>query len=106
MKKIPNYRRIYTDMLLMKYQDKIEQCSSILKKENLSLLDIITLNNMLSNGSANNSIVNQKLRSYDRSAIFKILEYQKKNQLNNSQLAKHFRLSRNTVAKWKKIFSV
>lgn len=93
-------------MLLMKYQDKIEQCSSILKKENLSLLDIITLNNMLSNGSANNSIINQKLRSYDRAAIFKILEYQKKNQLNNSQLAKHFRLSRNTVAKWKKIFSV
>lgn len=43
--------------------------------------------------------------SYDLASIIDILEYQKKNQLNNIQLANHFKLSRNTVAKWKKSFN-
>jgi hypothetical protein len=33
-----------------------------------------------------------------------MLDYQKKNKLTNSQLAKHFKLSRNTVTKWKRLF--
>lgn len=31
-------------------------------------------------------------------------DYQKNNNLNSSQLANHFKLSRNTMAKWKKMF--
>lgn len=33
-----------------------------------------------------------------------MLDYQKGNGLNNTGLAKHFSLSRNSVAKWKKYF--
>ena len=47
---------------------------------------------------------NQKFKSYKRSDILKILDYQKKYKLNNSQLANHFNISRNTVTKWKKMF--
>jgi len=47
---------------------------------------------------------NQKLKSYDKNTILQILDYQKKHHLNNTELALHFKLSRNTVAKWKKIF--
>jgi DNA-binding transcriptional regulator YiaG len=46
---------------------------------------------------------NQKFRSYKIPDIQKILDYQNKYQLNNSQFANHFQLSRNTVAKWKKM---
>lgn len=47
---------------------------------------------------------NRKHRSYNKSDILEMLDYQKEQQLNNSQLASHFKLSRNTVAKWKKNF--
>lgn len=45
---------------------------------------------------------NQKFKSYKRSDILKILDYQKKHKLNNIQLAKHFKMSRNTITKYKK----
>lgn len=47
---------------------------------------------------------NQQHRSYDKKAVMEILEYQKKNRLNNTQVAEHFKMSRNTIAKWKQIF--
>ncbi|MDH0658616.1 helix-turn-helix domain-containing protein [Empedobacter sp. GD03865] len=100
---IPNYKRIYSDILTKKYPEKKEVCSQINKKENLSVLDIISLNEKI---FGTNPSHNQKLRSYFKSDIIKILDYQKKHNLNNSQLASHFNLSRNTVAKWKKKFLV
>lgn len=49
--------------------------------------------------------MNQKYRSYDKATIIEILNYQKKNSLNNTQLSNHFKLSRNTVTKWKTLFN-
>lgn len=95
----PNYKRIYTDILKRKYPDKIKECKHILDKRNLSALDVIALNQKIFG-----TVVNQKHRSFSQSDIFKILEYQKKHNLNNSQLAMHFNLSRNTVTKWRKMF--
>lgn len=97
----PNYKRIYKDILQLKYPEKKEKCVAILKKERLSALDIINLNNLIFPQQNKES---QKLRSYGSSDIIQILNYQKKYNLNNAQVANHFRLSRNTVAKWKKIF--
>lgn len=99
----PDYQRIYTDLLKMKFPEKEKECLSLLQKKNFSQLDVIKLESILFNEkSADNGIH----RSYDKSTIFKILDYQKKNNLNNSELAKHYGLSRNTVAKWKKYFLV
>ena len=94
----PNYKRIYSDILKKKYPEKIEYCNSILQKTKLSTLDIIQLNEKIFGSNS------PRLRSYSKSDILKILDYQKKHKLNNSQLANHFKLSRNTVAKWKKMF--
>jgi Fic family protein len=101
----PDYRRIFEDIIDLKYPHKKESCSKILNKNDLSILDVIKLNSMIfdhQNGSADR--VNQQYRSYNTDAILEILEYQQKNKLNNSQLANHFKLSRNTVTKWKKMF--
>lgn len=100
----PFYHRIYTDLIIKKYPEKIEECKNILSKKELSFLDIISLNEKIFGN--NKEFDNQRLRSYNEDAIFRILEYQKKHNLNNSQLAIHFKLSRNTVARWKKNFSV
>ncbi len=100
----PDYIRIYTDIINKKNPDKKEECENLLKKEELSVLDILELNRRIF-GNADKEIetVNQKFRSYQESDILQILDYQRKNNLNNIQLANHFKTSRNTISKWKKI---
>jgi len=103
----PNYKRIYTDIISKKYPEKEKKCKYILQKKEISTLDIIKINEIIfGNTDKEESINNQKHRSYDESAVLEILNYQKKNKLNNSQLANHFKLSRNTIAKWRKNFPV
>ncbi|WP_419867928.1 helix-turn-helix domain-containing protein [Chryseobacterium sp. CT-SW4] len=105
MMKQPNYKKIYTDIINKKYPEKLTTCKTLLLKNKLSFLDVIKLNQKI---FGNNETLsgNQRHRSYDVKTIFEILDYQKKHNLNNSQLAIHFKLSRNTVAKWKKNFAV
>lgn len=102
---IPNYKRIYTDILDQKYPHKKEKCTKLLNKRNLSSINIIELNTIIF-GIADQKTehFNQRHRSYSKSDILKILDYQEEYRLNNCQLANHFKLSRNTVAKWKKMF--
>lgn len=101
----PDYKKIYSDIIQKKHPDKFEYCKVLLRKPDLSALDIIELNKrVFGNIDILNTKLNQKHRSYSKAAIYEILEYGKNNQYNNSQLARHFKLSRNTVAKWKKLF--
>lgn len=100
----PNYSLIYKNLITKKYPDKIEECYVFFKKEKFSTLDVIKLNKILFTTQSKHIIsFDQKHRSYDKSSIMEILNYQKKNNLSNSQLAAHFSISRNTIAKWKKI---
>lgn len=101
----PNYKLIYNDIINTKHPHKKEECSSILSKKEISILDIIKLNTIIFGmKDKETNIFNQKHRSYDEKTILEILDYQTKNELNNTELANHFKLSRNTVAKWKKHF--
>ena len=102
----PNYKLIYTDLIKRKFPNKESICKKILDKEVICNLDIINLNQMIFEKSdLATSHFNSRLRSYKNSDVLKILDYQKKNNLNNTQLSLHFGISRNTVIKWKKIFS-
>ncbi|CAD0224617.1 helix-turn-helix domain-containing protein [Chryseobacterium sp. JV274] len=105
-KTTPNYRQIYIDLINIKFPEKMEKCLPLLNKADLSEIDIIELNNMIFE-RADKEIekFNQRHRSYSLPSIQKILDYQKKHNYNNTQLANHFRLSRNTVTKWKKMIS-
>lgn len=101
----PDYKRIYKDILKRKYPHKKEECQCILEKETLSILDIITLNTTIFGlGDRDTSVFNQRHRSYNHYTIKEILSYQIKNKLNNTQLSLHFKISRNTIAKWRKMF--
>lgn len=105
MSTIPNYKRIYLDLIQAKYPEKAKSCEKILNKNVLSGMDIIKIEKIIHGKQDNDTYaLNQKYKAYTKSVIFEILDYQKKNKLNNTQLAKHFDLSRNTVAKWKKLF--
>lgn len=101
-----DYKRIFADILEYKFPQKKEAYLPLLQKDNLTAIDIIKINKKIFGPNKSNEIFNQKHRSYSKSDIFKILNYQKQHKCNNSQLANHFKLSRNTVTKWKKMFLV
>ncbi|KFE99034.1 helix-turn-helix domain-containing protein [Chryseobacterium luteum] len=105
MENTPDYRRIYTDLINEKYPEKKEEFKAILSKKNFSILDVITCSNILTGREDKSTFTfNQKHRFFDQQSILEILDYQKKYGYNNAQLARHFKLSRNTIAKWKKRF--
>ncbi|SIR55723.1 hypothetical protein SAMN05880573_1277 [Chryseobacterium sp. RU33C] len=104
MSTLPNYKKIYTDMISMKYPHKMEECQEILNRNKINSLDVIILNNILLGRDQNSIKLNSNLRSFDKDSIVFMLEYQVRHNLNNLQLAAHFNLSRNTVTKWKRIF--
>ena len=99
-----NYSRIYTDILKEKYPHKLSELKPTLEKEKLSTIDVIYLNEKIF--GTRTRAQNQRLRSYAKSDILKILDYQKKNKLNNTQVSNQFNMSRNTIAKWRGRFLV
>lgn len=101
---VPNYRKIFRDIIDMKYPNKEKECKNILKKEVLTTFDILVLNEKIF--GATYTKINQMHKSYTKRDIIKILDYQKKNCLNNTQTANQFQLSRNTLARWKKSFLI
>ncbi len=100
----PDYQRIYLDILDRKFPEKKESCKSFFEKEELSFLDIKKINELIFNPGRKYEAGKRKFNAYDKASIFKILDYQNTHKLNNSQLAKHFGISRNTISKWKKLF--
>ncbi|REC79351.1 helix-turn-helix domain-containing protein [Chryseobacterium elymi] len=101
----PNYKLIYQDIISKKYPHKRAKCKGLLSKKELSSLDIIKVNSIIFDGADAEAFkFNQKLRSYNKATVLEILNYQKVNKLNNTQLAEKFNLSRNTISKWKKEF--
>jgi len=100
----PDYKRIYTDIINKKNPEKSEECRNLLVKKELSVMDILELNKKIfGEEDKTKKTNNHRFRSYQKSDILQILDYQRKNNLNNIQLANHFKTSRNTIAKWRKI---
>ena len=102
---IPNYKNIYLDIISKKFPSKKDTYEKILSKKILSNYDVIVLNKELF-PNADHQAQNQKLKSYTKETILKILDYQKAKKLNVTELARHFSISRNTIAKWRKIYIV
>lgn len=102
----PLYHKIYTDMIRDKYPDREENCRDYLNKKNWTALDVIRVNMILfSKKQGHKEILSgQRHRAYDEESIKQMLQDQKENMLNNKELSTKYKLSRNTVAKWKKIF--
>ncbi|WP_160139713.1 helix-turn-helix domain-containing protein [Chryseobacterium sp. c4a] len=100
----PNYQRIFNDILTLKFPEKKNELREMIAKKELSYLDVIEINNRIFEVHKEYRD-NQKHRSYNKETILSILNFQKEKQLNNSELAHHFKLSRNTVTKWRRLFA-
>lgn len=102
----PDYKRIYSDIINKKYPEKMQDCANLLNKKELTVLDVLELNKKIfGNTLKNHQDANQKFKSYKESDILEILDYQKKNNLSNVQVANYFKISRNTISKWRRIFA-
>ncbi|MDN4011907.1 helix-turn-helix domain-containing protein [Chryseobacterium gambrini] len=101
----PDYKRIYTDILEMRYRNKKDKCEALLNKPRLSVMDILELEKRIfDEKEITDEKENKKFRAYDDEAILQILRYQKNNNMNNNDTAAYFKVSRNSVAKWKRLF--
>ncbi|MDR6372351.1 AraC-like DNA-binding protein [Chryseobacterium bernardetii] len=99
----PNYIAIYQDIIKIKYPEKEEKCKNLLQKHKLTTREVILLNTMIfGNEQPSPHKKNSKFRSYDKETVEYIIEYQNRNNLNLSQTSKHFKMSRNTLSKWRK----
>ena len=73
-----NYQQIFRDILDTKCPEKKKVCIPLLQKVNLSAMDIVKINTEIFGISRENETSNQKHRSYHKSDILRILDYQKK----------------------------
>lgn len=105
---IPDYKQIYMDILREKFPEKLIDCKIKSKLEKLqTAIDVVRLNQLIfEETDFTVECKNQRLRSYDEESILNILSYQKKNDLTNLQVSDHFKISRNTITKWKSIFKI
>lgn len=103
----PDFQKIYSEIIKLYYPEKEKECEFYINRTEWSSLDVITVNNILFAQKSSKDVLafNQKHRAYDEKTIKKILQYQKDNKLNDSQVAIYFKMSRNTLLKWKRSFS-
>ena len=96
----PHYEIIYKDIAAhlgkTLTESQIQKLSKIEKT-----LDVLEVNAMLF-GKGKTSKITQQMRTYQTEDKVAILQYQQQNQLSNQQTANHFKMSRNTIAKWKR----
>jgi len=74
----------------------------VLEKEISDFYDVLSLNTMIFSDENKEN----KHKSYDVTAVMKLLKYQQKNNLTTIETAKIFNLSRNTVSAWKRKINI
>ncbi|WET48305.1 helix-turn-helix domain-containing protein [Chryseobacterium indologenes] len=104
----PDFKQIYSDILQENFPEKWKDLAIKDQLNRLnSALDILKFNKMVF-GEPQYIVEfkSQRLRSYDEASVLKILTYQKENRLSNLQISNEFKISRNTITKWKSIFKI
>lgn len=108
-----NYKALYLDFLeesegLLPIDIKMRLMNRIQCKlhEELSFKELIDFNQIIRKHSIRPSSYNTytSVNSYDEAYIRYVLSYQEEYKLSNTQVALEFKLSRNTLARWQKIF--
>ena len=95
----PDYAKIFRDMAAKR---NIDTTAALPQKKSYSSIDVININEKLFAKQTKESFAfNQKHRAYDKKTIELLLTYQHRHELSNSEMARLFKLSRNTLSRWK-----
>lgn len=99
----PDYKRIYKEIAQKFDIETTPHIESYFNKEEWTALDVIIVNNLLfKKHNKEQTDFNQQHKAYDLETIKAVLDYQEKHKLSNVQVANEFKLSRNTLATWRK----
>lgn len=101
----PDFGKIFQEIAEKKNLPKAEQDRIAEQKEWGSLEVIKTNEELFVKRNKENLKFNQQHKAYDKSSIRKLLDYQKRNQLNNSEMTRMFKLNRITLGKWQRCFA-
>jgi|SRR5690554_4799893 len=101
----PDFGRIFKEIA-----EKNNLCDTkieaISRRKEWNSLDVIKMNEKIFGRASIGSLsFNQKHKAYDKSSIIEILNYQKEYSLNDTEMMKIFKISRNTINKWQKLFN-
>lgn len=88
-------------MLRLEYPEKLKdpKIRELLERLHTSE-DVLKFNEKLFKQSKEN----QKLKTYDKKTMLKLLQYQKKHGYSTSYMSKKYKISRTTLSKWKNMF--
>ncbi|MCU7612909.1 helix-turn-helix domain-containing protein [Chryseobacterium sp. GMJ5] len=101
----PNYSKIYHDLLKEEYPEKLKDEKILQLLQNLDTSEqVIRFNEKVFKQSKESQENNQKLRTYDKETMLKILQYQKDHGFSSNYISKKYKISRTTIAKWKKMY--
>lgn len=108
-----NYELLYTDFVTESVHFSEQEKAEMLKeltgngKERITYKTLLRLNGIIARKVRREHLQSKyatQLKAYDRPFIQSVLKYQKKYGLTNSDISKQFKISRNTVNRWKKVF--
>lgn len=100
----PDYGKIFTDIIAFKFPERSEEFKARLNRD-LSVFEVVSINNKLFGEKKSQQItLEHRYRAYDKQTILRILQFKRDQKLNNSQLARHYSISRNTIKRWNDIF--
>jgi|SRR5690606_7439334 len=106
MSKNPDYQKIYKEITERFHPDKMDKVKTYIQKEEWTSFDVITVSNILINKKKiHGQRIDRQHKAYDEHTIKAILKHQKEYGMNNSEAARFFKISRNTIISWKKIYS-
>ncbi|WP_370900464.1 helix-turn-helix domain-containing protein [Chryseobacterium gossypii] len=92
-------------MLKQQNPEKLKEPKIKKLLENLNTTeDILSFNEKVFKVSGESQKINQKLKTYDRRTMMKLLKYQKKHGFSTSYMSRKYNISRTTLSKWKKTF--
>lgn len=101
----PDYAKIFTDIITLKFPERKQEFKNILKAKELSVFEVISINNRLfGEKRTEQTVLERRYRAYNKQSILTILRFQKKQKLRSSELAIIYGISRNTIKKWIDIF--
>ena len=108
--KVLAYQNIYLDLIhsLTSIDPKTLNILKDKVKMMESYQDILEINNLIRRemGVSHSLLIEeQNLKAYDETLIQKILNEQERDMLSNRRTAMKYKMSRNTLAKWKRIFN-
>lgn len=108
--KVLAYQNIYLD--LIQSLESIDSATLSTLKNKIKAIesykDILEINNLIrKEGLVSHSLLTeeQTLKAYDETLIQNILNEQEREMLSNRRMAIKHKMSRNTLAKWKRIFN-